>query len=270
MECEVCGFNNPKGTATAVVIRDGKLLALKRNEDPFKDMWDLPGGYMNEGETPEKTLHRELKEELGVSCTVDYIAAFPGTGFWKGDTFPIISHAFLAEVEGDIQLNTKENAALTWLPLETIDPEQVAFDSNQDIVRFAKEKFFIDLEQLVKLIAQLDSTTQVKENNYYRSVLNGYVSKKFVDGKLVGLGWIFARRTLSRKQAVVEDMIVDESERGKGYGKDILLDLLRWAKENDVEMVELTSAPQRVAANELYKKAGFQLHPTNHYLYKVQ
>ena len=66
MECEICKFNNPKGTATAVVIRDGKLLVLKRNEEPFKDMWDLPGGYMSQGEMPEDTLRKELMEELGV------------------------------------------------------------------------------------------------------------------------------------------------------------------------------------------------------------
>ena len=62
MECELCAFNNPKGTATAVIIRDGKLLLLKRNEEPYKNQWDLPGAYMEAGETPEGTLRRELKE----------------------------------------------------------------------------------------------------------------------------------------------------------------------------------------------------------------
>jgi GNAT superfamily N-acetyltransferase len=225
---------------------------------------------MNAGETPEAAMKRELREELGVRSSLDYMAAFYGTASWKGKTFPIISHAFLVEVEGDVNLvDTKENSAFTWLPLGTIDPEQIAFDSNQDIVRFVKEKFLIDLEQLTKLISQLDSATRVKEINFYRSVLNGYVSKKYVDGKLVGLGWIFPRRTLSRKQAVVEDMIVDNSQRGKGYGKEILFDLMRWAKEDGVEVIELTSGSHRVPANELYKKVGFQLHPTNHYLYKV-
>ncbi len=269
MECELCGFNNPKGTATAIVLHDGKLLLLKRNEEPYKNKWDLPGGYMGAGETPEETLRREIKEELGTDCNLDFIGWFPGIAFWKDKNYAVLSHAYLAELKGEITLNKKENSELQWVHLENVDPENIAFDSNQAIVRFVKEKFSIDLGQLVKLIAQLDSTTQVKEINYYRSVLDGYVSKKFVDGKLVGLGWIFPRRTLSRKQAVVEDMIVDDSQRGKGYGKEILLDLMRWAKENDVEMIELTSGSHRVAANELYKKVGFQLHSTNHYLYKV-
>ena len=269
MECEICGFNNPKGTATAIVIQDGKLLLLKRNEEPYKDQWDLPGGYMSKGEMPEETLRKELKEELGVDCNLDFINWFPGTAIWKDKKYAILSHAYLAEFKGEINLNKTENSELQWVPLQEVDPNTIAFDSNQAIVRFVKEKFSIDLRQLTKLISQLDSSTEVREINYYRSVLNGYVSKKIVDGELVGLGWIFPRRTLSRKQAVVEDMIVDDSERGKGYGKEILLDLLLLAKENGVEMIELTILSHRIAANELYKKVGFQLHPTNHYLYKV-
>lgn len=103
--------------------------------------------------------------------------------------------------------------------------------------------------------------------NFYRSLLNGYFSKKVVNGRLVGVGWIFPRRTLLRKQAVIEDVVVDQSERAKGYGKEIMFDLLQWAKKQDVEVVELTTNPSRIAANNLYKKIGFQLHPTNHYLY---
>jgi GNAT superfamily N-acetyltransferase len=72
-----------------------------------------------------------------------------------------------------------------------------------------------------------------------------------------------------RRQAVVEDMIIDSAYRGRGLGREILKDLLVWAKENKMDMVELTTNPARIAANELYKSEGFQLHPTNHYLYKV-
>ncbi len=269
MECEVCKFNNPKGTATAIIIQEGRLLMLKRKEEPFLGMWDFPGGYMNQGEMPEETLRRELREELGVDCNLDFINWFPGTASWKNEKYAVLSHAYLVELKGEIALNKEENSELQWIFLQDINPNEMAFNSNQAIVRFVREEFLIDLPQLKKLISQLDSSTQAREINYYRSVLNGYVSKKMVDGRLAGLGWIFPRRTLSRKQAVIEDMIVDESQRGKGYGKEILLDLMRWAKENGIEVIELTSGSHRVAANELYKSVGFQLHPTNHYLYKV-
>jgi GNAT superfamily N-acetyltransferase len=66
----------------------------------------------------------------------------------------------------------------------------------------------------------------------------------------------------------VEDMIVDDAYRGKGYGQKMLLELISWAKKEGIDTIELTSNPKRIAANELYKKTGFELHPTNHYLYK--
>jgi len=84
------------------------------------------------------------------------------------------------------------------------------------------------------------------------------------------MGWIFVRQTMLRKQAVVEDMIVDDAHRGKGYGKKMLLELIDWAKKEGIDTIELTSNPKRIAANELYKKAGFKLHPTNHYLYNIR
>lgn len=268
-DCELCKFNNPRGTATAVTIRGGKLLMMKRNQEPFIGTWDLPGGFMNAGETPEQTMRREIKEELGTDSALDFIGWFPGNHIWKGQEYAILSHVFLAELKGEITLDTQENSDYAWRDVQTLDPSTTALDSNQAVLRYVKEKFGVDYSMLVRLAAQLDSSARINETNLYRSILNGYMSKKVVDGKLVGAGWIFPRRTLLRKQAVIEDMIVDESERGKGYGKEIVLDLMRWAKEQGVEVIELTSNPKRVAANELYKRVGFELHPTNHYLYKV-
>ena len=265
--CAVCAFNNPRGTVSAVIIRDGKLLLLKRATEPFKGMWDFPGGYMDARETPLETVRREVSEELGVESRADFIGWFPGTGPWQGKEYPILNHAYLIEIKDEIRLDTQENVECAWVPLQ--DANDIAFDSNKKIIAHVKEKFMVDFATVQNLVGQLDASAHVLEMNLYRAMLNGYVSKKMVDGKLVGLGWIFPRQTLLRRQAVAEDMIVDESMRGKGFGKEILLDLLRWAKENDMEMVELTSGSHRIPANELYKKVGFQLHPTNHYLYKV-
>ena len=269
MNCELCKFNNPRGTATAVVIQESKLLLLKRSSEPFKNAWDLPGGYMQQGETPETALTRELKEELGTDCELDFIGWFPGTAFLNGEQFAILSHTYLAELTGKIELDQQENSTYQWTDIDNIDPAKIAFDSNQDIVKFVKNKFAIDYSTLKELINQLDGSAEIREINFYRSLLNGYISKKIVEGKLIGVGWIFTRRTLLRKQAVIEDVVVDQNERGKGYGEEITRDLMRWAKENGVETIELTSGSHRVAANNLYKKLGFKLHPTNHYLYQV-
>ena len=41
-----------------------KVLLIKRNKEPFKDYFSLPGGFVNEGETVEEAVRREAEEEL--------------------------------------------------------------------------------------------------------------------------------------------------------------------------------------------------------------
>lgn len=279
INCELCRFENPKPTATAVIIRDQKILVAKRNEEPFKNEWDFIGGYLNKNETPEEALRREIKEELGVDSPpagpdgtvgaggLTYLGAFPGTAKYKNYDFPVLSFAYLAALDGDINLNKEENSEIAWVPLSEL--KTIAFDSNQKILEFVKNKFTYDLDKVRKLVSQLDPTAVVNEQSLYKAMFDGYVSKVEDGGELIGMGWIFPRQTKLRHQAVVEDMIVDDRYRGKGLGEKILLDLIRWAKGRGVEVIELTTNPKRLAANNLYPKIGFKLHETNHYLLKL-
>jgi 8-oxo-dGTP diphosphatase len=52
-----------------VMIKDGRILLCHRSPDRrwYPDVWDLPGGHVELGETPTEALKRELLEELGVS-----------------------------------------------------------------------------------------------------------------------------------------------------------------------------------------------------------
>lgn len=268
--CLLCKFNNPKPTATAVIIKDQKLLVGKRNlkGEPFYGKWDFFGGYLQKGESPEETLKREIKEELGVDCNLTFLGSFSGTAENGGYGFPVVSFAYLTEIIGEIVLNKNENSELAWVPIEKI--KTIAFDSNEKILKFVKEKFMYDLKSVKELIAQLDSSASINEQSLYKAILDGYISKIEENGELIGMGWIFPRQTLLRKQAVVEDMIVNDKYRGKGLGEKILRDLISWAKKQGIEVVELTTNPKRVAANSLYQKVGFKLHPTNHYLLKIK
>lgn len=125
----------------------------------------------------------------------------------------------------------------------------------------------INFEEVKNLIRQLDSSAEADEAKWKEALKNGFVATEYSDsGKLIGFGWIFPRQTLLRKQAVVEDMIVDNAYRGKGLGRKILKQCIEWARGQGVEVIELTTNPKRTAANELYKSEGFKLHETNHYL----
>jgi ADP-ribose pyrophosphatase YjhB (NUDIX family) len=70
VECDACGFvayASSKPTAGALVEdREGRVLLVRRAKKPFKGCWDIPGGFLDEGEHPLDGVRRELLEETGL------------------------------------------------------------------------------------------------------------------------------------------------------------------------------------------------------------
>jgi len=56
-------FERPSVTGDTILLKGGKVLLIKRLREPFKDMWALPGGFLNMDETTEECAARELFEE---------------------------------------------------------------------------------------------------------------------------------------------------------------------------------------------------------------
>ena len=69
----------------------------------------------------------------------------------------------------------------------------------------------------------------------------------------------------SGRRAAIEDLVVDSSARGQGIGRLLLERALDAARSKGAVKVQLTSRPSRVAANALYRRAGFSLRETNCY-----
>ena len=58
----------PKAAASAAIFRDGKVLIGLRGKDPRRQVWSLPGGHIEPGETAKGAALRELHEETSVSA----------------------------------------------------------------------------------------------------------------------------------------------------------------------------------------------------------
>ena len=54
----------------AVIYKEGKIFVTQRGYGEFKDGWEFPGGKVQEGETPEEALAREIDEELDTKIQV--------------------------------------------------------------------------------------------------------------------------------------------------------------------------------------------------------
>jgi len=69
-ECPSCGFvayAHSVPTASALVVdEEGRLLLARRAREPELGKWDLPGGFLEEGEAPLDGIRRELREETGL------------------------------------------------------------------------------------------------------------------------------------------------------------------------------------------------------------
>ena len=71
--CVACGaehWRNAKPCAGALVVRDGRLLLIRRAIEPWYGLWDIPGGFCDADEHPEQTVRRELLEEVGLEVRV--------------------------------------------------------------------------------------------------------------------------------------------------------------------------------------------------------
>ena len=56
-------YRNPVPTVDAIIQKSSCLLLIKRQNDPYKDTFALPGGFVDEVETVEEALIREIFEE---------------------------------------------------------------------------------------------------------------------------------------------------------------------------------------------------------------
>lgn len=74
----------------------------------------------------------------------------------------------------------------------------------------------------------------------------------------------------SGKRAWIEDVVVDESARGKGVAVSLMNHAISMARDNGILKIDLTSRPFRKAANKLYLKLGFELRDTNYYRLTLQ
>ena len=101
----------------AIIIDKGKVFATQRGYGDLKGGWEFPGGKIEEGETSQEALIREIKEELETEIKVGELI---DTIEYDYPTFHLSMECFWAEiVSGDLVL--KEHEAAKWLTKAELD-----------------------------------------------------------------------------------------------------------------------------------------------------
>jgi ribosomal protein S18 acetylase RimI-like enzyme len=85
------------------------------------------------------------------------------------------------------------------------------------------------------------------------------------NGAVVGSLTLVMFRILTGLGVWIEDVVVDEAARGRGIGEALLREAVELAARAGASRVNLTSTPDRVTANRLYQRLGFEPRTTNVY-----
>ena len=91
-------------------------MATQRGYGEFEGLWEFPGGKIEEGETKEEALVREIKEELNADIIVEKFALDLE---WQYPNFYLYMSCFECVLESDIEL--LEHMGARWLSLDEID-----------------------------------------------------------------------------------------------------------------------------------------------------
>ncbi len=128
--------------ALGIIIRNGNLFVQKRpSHGLFAGLWEFPGGKIESGETPDKALIRELKEELGAKVKI----------LSKGKTiqhsytrFRVKLHPFLCGINGKISLKEKQSEC-RWISIEDMNSFAFPAANRKVFQNLMKDKSFYEL-----------------------------------------------------------------------------------------------------------------------------
>jgi len=142
--CPSCGFvayANSSPCACALVVEDGRLLLGRRAIEPYRGLWDTPGGYLQEHEHPLDGLRRELREETGLEIEpVEFLGVWVD---WYGDSpsaNSTLNLFWIVRVTGGELRAADDVAELAWFRPEGLPrPDELAFSLLPSVLAAWKE-----------------------------------------------------------------------------------------------------------------------------------
>ena len=127
---------HPIPAVRALVENDaGQLLLLKRANTRFgNNLWCLPGGKVDLGQTVEEALESELAEELSVQLVVATFFFYQNSLPMEPGGLHFINFYFHCRVEGEPKLN-KESSDYAWIGPDHMEEYEITFNNDEAVRR---------------------------------------------------------------------------------------------------------------------------------------
>ena len=146
-KCRKCGFKffiNCAAAAMAVILDDqNRILVTERAKEPGKGTLDLPGGFSEPGESIDRGLVREIKEELNLDIfDLDFFCSFANTYPYENVVYPITDMAFTCKVRDFSLINPMDDVAgFRFIPVHDLDIDMFGMDSARMVLEKFKKYF---------------------------------------------------------------------------------------------------------------------------------
>lgn len=138
------------------------------------------------------------------------------------------------------------------------------------ITRFSDDIY----NAVIKLLPQLSPEAELISEDSFKKLLSSSNIYFFIceieKNQIAGMLTIGTYNLLSGNKFWIEDVVIDESQRGKGYGRELITYAIDFSKSLGATSINLTSRPSRIAANKLYISLGFVKYDTNVYRYYLK
>jgi 8-oxo-dGTP diphosphatase len=128
--CDFVFYLDPKVVACVIVEQDGKILLLRRDINPQKGRWVIPGGYVDRGEVVPQAAMRETEEECGLKTALEGLV---GVYSYPGKTEVIVVYRGRT-LEGQ-PVPGDETSEVGLFPPGQIPWDEIAFQSTVDALK---------------------------------------------------------------------------------------------------------------------------------------
>jgi mutator protein MutT len=125
----------------AILQKGSGVLMIRRKKDPFKGKLALPGGFVNEGETAEDAVRREMREEVSLEVEpIDILGVYSNPG--RDPRKHTLSITFVCITLNDGEKAGDDAASLEWIELTDVEKlkDEMAFDHAQILADYRRWK----------------------------------------------------------------------------------------------------------------------------------